>query len=60
MFPAQKNALSNCHGCKRLHTAPIPNPTPENLRKERTGGATPFKIVGVGLCWSYLLSQQEE
>ena len=42
-----KKVMSQCHGCKRFHTAPAPNPPPGNLPKERTDGTTPFDVVGV-------------
>ena len=41
-----KSILKGCWGCKRFRTIPAQSPPPGLLLRERTGGNTPFNVIG--------------
>ncbi|KAK3725256.1 hypothetical protein QZH41_001288 [Actinostola sp. cb2023] len=42
-----RRIIRNCHGCKRFQAIALSSPPTGNLPTDRTGGSTPFQVVGV-------------
>ena len=53
-----KRVLRACHGCKRFHARPLPQPRVGLLPRDRTEGAIPFQTIGLDYAGPFFYSRK--